>query len=464
MSNKFSAVSWLALGLAFGLAVAGPDSASAQSLLDTFAKAYMSNPTLEAQRAQVRGTDENVNQAISLWRPTVTGTASAGVAYQDSNPAIDRYQTRTPASVQLEVVQPLYRGGRNPAALAQAENQVLSERAALLSVEQQVLQSAGVAYVNVVRDQAVVELNLNNEEVLRRQLQAVRDRFQVGEVTRTDVSQAEARLSRAIADRRAAEGNLETSRANYEQVVGVAPGVLVPPPPLPGLPASRDEAIQRSQKDNPLVVQAVFSHLSATKNVRVIEGELLPSASLVGQVRQSYENSAADVSAFNAQALAQVTVPLYQSGSVRSRVRQAKQQASQRLVQVEEARRAAIESATAGWEQLSATRNQISALRSEVTAQEIALDGVRQEALVGTRTVLDVLDAEQELLNARVNLTRARRDEVVASLSLAASVGYLTAETLDLSVPRYDVRAHYNAVRGAWFGTDVGSPWQPADK
>jgi TolC family type I secretion outer membrane protein len=432
--------------------------------METFAKAYLGNPTLEARRAQLRGADENVTQALSLWRPSVTGTASAGVGYSYTDPALDAHQTRTPASVQVEVVQPLYRGGRNPAALAEAENFVLSERAALLSVEQDVLQQAGTAYMNVVRDQAVVELNLNNEEVLRRQLQATRDRFQVGEVTRTDVSQAEARLSRAIADRRAAEGDLETSRADYEQIVGVPPGVLVQPDPLPGLPASRREAIERSQVDNPAVIQAIFAHIAASKSVGVVEGEMLPSASLVGQVRQSYESTVSNSDTFNAQATAQVTIPLYQSGSVRSRVRQAKQVASQRMIQVEEARRAAIEAATAGWEQLAATRNRIRALQAEVEAQQIAVDGVQQEALVGTRTVLDVLNAEQELLNARVNLIRAQRDEMVASLSLASAVGLLAAEPLNLDVPRYDVRAHYEEVRGRWFGTEIGSPWRPADK
>ncbi len=450
--------------IALGLGLAVPGVVSAQSLTETFANAYLTNPTLEARRAQLRGADENVTQALSLWRPSVTGTASAGVGYSHTDPAVDSHQTRTPASVQVEVVQPLYRGGRNPAALAEAENFVLSERAALLSVEQDVLQQAGTAYMNVVRDQAVVELSLNNEEVLRRQLQATRDRFQVGEVTRTDVSQAEARLSRAIADRRAAEGDLETSRADYEQIVGMAPGILAQPEPLPGLPTTRREAIDRSQVDNPAVIQAIFSHIAASKNVGVVEGEMLPSASLVGQVRQSYETTVSNADTFNAQATAQVTIPLYQSGSVRSRVRQAKQLASQRMIQVEEARRAAIEAATAGWEQLSATRNRIRALRAEVQAQEIAVDGVQQEALVGTRTVLDVLNAEQELLNARVNLIRAQRDETVASLSLASAVGLLAAEPLNLDVPRYDVRAHYEEVRGRWFGTEIGSPWQPADK
>ncbi len=450
------------LALSIGSSLSTP--AMSQSLMETFASAYMTNPTLEARRAQLRGVDENVNLALSLWRPTVTGTASAGAGYFHSNPSSDRDQTRTPTSLQLEVNQPLYRGGRNAASLSQAESQVLSERAAVLSVEQTVFQQAGTAYMNVVRDQAVVELSKSNEEVLRRQLQATRDRFQVGEVTRTDVSQGEARLSRAIADRRAAEGSLETSRADYEQVVGKAPGVLKQPTVIANLPGSRREAIERSQSENPAVVQAVFAQEAAAHNVDVVHGELLPSVALVGQLNHNYESSINNGRSYSAQALARVTIPLYQSGSVRSRVRQAKEVASQRLVQVEEARRAAIENATASWEQLAATRRRIEALRAEVKSQEIALDGVKQEALVGTRTLLDVLDAEQELLNARVDLVRAQRDEVVAALSLASAVGLLSAEALQLDVPRYDVRAHYESVRGQWFGTDVGSPWRPVDK
>jgi outer membrane protein len=458
--RRFTSIAVLTLAVGCGAS----SQALSQTLLESFSSAYTSNPTLQAQRAQLRGVDENVNQALSLWRPTVTGTASAGVGYFNSDPSADRHQTRTPTSMQLEVNQPLYRGGRNEASLSQAENQVLSERSGLLLVEQNVFQQAGTAYMNVVRDQAVVDLNIRNEEVLRRQLQATRDRFQVGEVTRTDVSQGEARVSRAIADRRAAEGNLETSRADYEQVVGIAPRVLVQPKVLANLPQSRKEAIERSQVDNPAVVRAVFAHQAASHNVDVVDGEMLPTASLVGQLNHNYESATNDSNAFSAQARAQIVIPLYQSGSVRSRVRQAKQVASQRMIQIEEARRAAVESATAGWEQLSATRNRIEALRDEVRAQEIALDGVKQEALVGTRTVLDVLDAEQELLNARVDLVRAQRDEVVASLSLASAVGLLSAEALNLDVPRYDVREHYQRVRGKWLGTSIGSPWRPADK
>ena len=437
--------------------------ASADGLLDAFRNAYLTNPSLEAQRANLRATDENVNQALARGRPSVSVSASAGAGiFQNDTQISQTEQGRTPVSVELRATQPLYRGGANPAAVEQAEYEVLAARAALLQVEQDVMLAAGQAYMNVVRDQAVVDLNKNNESVLRRQLEATRDRFQVGEVTRTDVSQAEARLARATADRRSAEGNLASSQADYEEVVGKPPGFLRQPAALVGLPVSRQEAIDRGTINNPTVIRATFNHLAAAKNVAVAEGDLLPSADLVGRVGYNYETAQEDSTSSNAQALVQVTIPLYSSGSVRSRIRQTKQIASQRLIQIEQARRAAIEEATVGWEQLVATQSRIEALSSEVRAQEIALEGVKQEALVGTRTVLDELDAEQELLNARVNLVQARRDEVVASHALAAAVGMLAAEPLNLDVPRYDVRLHYQAVRSRWLGTDVDSNWQPA--
>ena len=454
------------LGSAALLALtAGTASAEKDRMRDAFAKAYVTNPTLEAQRARLRSVDENVNQAISRSRPTVTFRASAGAGLFASNTRASNgtdESVRTPASADIQVTQPIYRGGTNPAAVSQAENEVLAARAGLLNTEQQIFLQVGTSYMNVVRDQAFVELNKNNEIVLKRQLQATRDRFQVGEVTRTDVSQAEARLSSAEADRRQAEGNLASSRASYEEIVGEPPGFLGQPTTFAGLPSDRGQAIDMGAQSNPQVMQATFNHLAASKNVRSVHGELLPRADLIGRAGYNYETSSRDAKSANAEALVQVTVPLYQGGSVRSRVRQAKQVASQRLIEIEQARRAAIQEATTGWEQLVATRARMNALEAEVRAQEIALEGVKQEALVGTRTVLDELNAEQELLDARVGLVEAQRDEVIASLTLAAAVGLLSAQPLNLDVPYYDVRSHYEAVRGSWLGTDINDKWQPA--
>ncbi len=454
------------LGSAAMLALsAGSVSAEMDRMRNAFIKAYMTNPALEAERARLRSVDENVNQALSRSRPTVTFRASAGGGLFANNTRATNgtnETARTPASADIQVTQPIYRGGSNPAAVAQAENEVLAARAALLNTEQQVFLQVGSAYMNVVRDQAVVELNKNNETVLGRQLQATRDRFQVGEVTRTDVSQAEARLASAEADRRQAEGNLASSRADFEEVVDEPPGFLEQPTDFSGLPANRTQAIKMGAMSNPQVIQAIFNHLAATKNVSLVYGELLPRADLVGRAGYNYESSSPDSKSASAEALVQVTVPLYQGGSVRSRVRQAKQVASQRLIEIEQARRAAIQGATTGWEQLVATRARMKALQAEVRAQEIALEGVKQEALVGTRTVLDELNAEQELLDARVGFVEAQRDEVIAALTLGAAVGLLSAQPLNLDVPYYDVRSHYEAVRGSWLGVKIKDKWQPA--
>lgn len=442
---------------------AGPALAEADGIRKAFAKAYLTNPTLEAQRANLRATDENVNQALALFRPNVSVSASAGAGlFQVETQNVQSNDGRTPVTAQLTVSQPIYRGGTNPATRERAENQVLAARAQLLDTEQTVFVQAGTAFMNVLRDQAVVELNQNNESVLQRQLDATRDRFQVGEVTRTDVSQAEARLAEASADLRQAEGNLASSRADYEEVVGEPPGFLTPPAPLPGLPRNRQEAIEQGSVNNPSVIQATFLHLAAVKDVRAVRGGLLPSADLVGQANYAFETGSSDSNSSSAQATVQVTVPLYTSGAVRSQVRQAKQLASQALIRIEQARRIAVEDATVSWEQLVATRSRIEALQVAVNSQDIALDGVKQEAIVGTRTVLDELDAEQELLDARVDLVEAQRDEFVATLVLAAAVGGLAAEPLGLDVPRYDVRSHYQKVRSTWFGTAIDDKWKPA--
>lgn len=307
--------------------------------------------------------------------------------------------------------------------------------------------------MEVLRDQAVVELTENNQIVLERQLQATQDRFSVGEVTRTDVAQAEARVSGAIADLQTARADLETSRAFYTRQVGEPPVDLEPPNMVGGAPESLAAAVAVAADFNPVVLQAFRNHEAAGHVVRLILGELYPSLDLNGQLQQAFEPNDNTDEIFRAEATVDLTVPLYQSGSVYSRIRAAKQAESQALQQIEEARRFAIQGATQSWEQVVAQRARIVALESEINANEIALEGVQQEALVGTRTVLDILDAEQALLDSRVDLVRARRDEFVAVFDLIAAVGGMTAERLALDVPIYNPASHYKAVRGQWFGT-----------
>ncbi len=437
-----------AVALAVGLA--GP--VSAQSLEEALAAAYQSNPTLEAQRAQLRATDELVPQARSGFLPNVEISGDVGRVRTEQGAQVG---VISPRNVDLNVSQPIYRGGRTSAGVSRAENLVQSQRATLIAAEQDVLLDAATAYLNVVRDQAVLDLNINNEQVLRRQLEASQDRFRVGEITRTDVSQAESRLARALADRIQAEGLLSASRAEYARLVGAAPGKLNQPSPTIALPNTLDETVSLAVDNNPTVISAKFAEAAAEDGVDVARGQLLPSVSVVGNVGRSWNQTRQDTFSDSASVVARVTVPLYQAGLATAQVREAKQTASQRRAQVEAQVRASREVAIRAWEALVTARASIQALRSQVRSAEIALEGVRQEATVGSRTVLDVLDAEQELLNARVQLVRSQRDELVAAFQVLSATGQLTAGRLGLPVQSYDYEANYREVRNKLWGTSI---------
>ncbi len=431
--------------------------AGAQSLRESLALTHETNPTLSAQREQLRGTNELVSQALSGYRPNIEATGDIGIEYQNTDPSSgsSASDTVSPASIGITLNQPLYRGGRTAAGVRSANFAIQAARATYLSIEQQVLLDAVIAYMDVVREQAVLELSLNNEQVLRRQLQATRDRFQVGEVTRTDVSQAQSRVSRATADRIAAEGDLQSGRAAFNRVIGRAAGAVSPPPPAVGLPGSLDETIALAQSDNPAIVAANFNERSALASVDVVFGEMLPEVNLTGRVRSTFEPSDNIDQSDSASLTAQVTVPLYQSGAVSSRVREARYNANESRIRVEETRREVVENAIRAWEGLTTARASIQSLLAQVSAARIALEGTEQEALVGSRTVLDVLDAEQELLDARVSLVRAQRDEVVAAYGLLSVVGRLTARQLELPVTYYDFDPDYQETRGSIWGTSV---------
>ncbi len=428
----------------------GPASASAETMFEALALTYVQNPQLRAARAQVRATDEGVPQALSGWRPNLAATGSLGK--EESRSTTTNEQSLTPRVTQLDLTQPLYRGGRTVSATNSAESQVQAARATLTSTEQQVLLAAVTTYMDVLRDGARVQLTANNEQVLRRQLEATQDRFDVGEVTRTDVAQAEARLSRAVSDRVSAEGDLATSRATYVRVVGQAPGTLEPAPPLPIMPASLDEAMAIATDENPDLKTAQFTERAASHDVRTAFGSLLPTLNLVGQVQRTDEQSLENISSRSDSLLAQLSIPLYQQGTAHSQVRQAKQVRNQRRLEVAQSMRQVNEAVTQAWETLKTAEAVIASRRQQVRANEIALEGVRQEAAVGSRTTLDVLDAEQELLDSRVALVIAERDEYVAGFTLISAIGRLTAIQLDLPVELYDPQVHYQQVRDKWFG------------
>ncbi|GAB4351878.1 MAG: TolC family outer membrane protein [Kiloniellaceae bacterium] len=445
-------VNLLAVSLTILAGMAASQPAAAQTLNEALVQTYQSNPTLSAARAELRAVNERVPQALSGWRPTVELQGTTGKAY-DENLRVDNADDgRSPASADLTVTQPLYRGGRTIAGTERAENEVLAQRARLATTEQDVLLNAVTAYADVWRDQSVLQLNINNEQVLTRQLEATQDRFDVGELTRTDVAQSESRLSSATADRIGAEGNLTSSRAIFENVVGSYPGSLQQPPLPSGLPATQDQVVEAAAAANPAVLAATYDELAAQRSVREVEGELLPRVELQGSLSYQHERSSRTSESRSADILAVVTVPLYQQGAVSSRVREAKQVASQRRLLVRESLRQVREAAISAWENLLTARAQIAALQQSVRANEIALEGVRQENAVGARTVLDVLDAEQELLDAQVSLVGAQRDEIVASYRVLSAIGRMTAADLGLATAVYDPDSDYRAVRESWFG------------
>ena len=428
----------------------------AETLMDALAKAYATNPSLQASRATLRATDEGVAQALSGWRPAVSASGSSSAKQSETNASPGNKIDTNPKTLSLSISQSLYAGGQTTANISSAENSVLAQRARLQSAEQTVLLNAATAYLNVLRDQAVVELNAKNEEVLSSQLEATQDRFNVGEITRTDVHQAQSRLAGATADRIKAEGDLESSRANYANLMGDAPTALEAPNLALNLPETLGAALDQAKDTNPTVLAAIYDEKSARDGIDSTKGKLLPSVDVSGSAARALEATSRNSWSNTFEAKVTLSVPLYQSGSVYSQLRQARQTASATRLTMDQTKRDVAEQVSTAWETLVATRARIEAIKTQVRAAETALEGVQREASVGSRTVLDVLDSEQELLDARVNLVKSQRDETVAALTLLSSTGRLTAADLNLAVDLYDAAGHYQQVRDKWFGGDVG--------
>lgn len=453
--------------LAMSTVLAGSFATSAETLKEALVAAYASNPQLMAQRAALRATDEGVSQAKSGFLPEL----SASWDYSDTKRDITPDSGATVKSPSdrdgytLTARQSLFRGFQDKNNVRQAKSSVRAGRAQLQSVEQQILLQAVTAYMNVVRDESVVDLRQNNIKVLERQMQASQDRFRVGEVTRTDVAQSEARLENAKSALLSAEAALATSRAQYRRVVGSTPASLDTPSMKPQLPANLDAAIEIAMEESPGVKSARYNEEAARHSINTAKGALLPS------VNAELTHSNIDSTGINSATLSQnasntksttfgvrVSVPLYSGGSRYSNVRRAKQIRSQRMMEIHQAERVAQENVFVAWDGYRAAVGQISSTKAAVRANEIALDGVKQEAYVGSRTTLDVLNAEQELLNSRVSLVRAQRDEFVAAYSLISATGKLTAKDLSLGVDVYDEEKYYNEVGSnklIGFGTNV---------
>lgn len=438
------------------LLIGSSGSAFAETIESALARAYTGNPTLDAQRASVRATDENVPRALAAYRPTIAATGNVGINYISGTSgstgvgaATNSFRsTLATRGVNLQINQTVFNGFRTENSTRQAESQVFGSRESLRNVEQNTLFNAAQSYMNVLRDTAILDLQRNNVEVLEEQLRQTRDRFNVGEVTRTDVAQAESRLAAARSQVSGAESNLQASIATYRQVVGVEPRQLAPGRPVDRLvPRALASAVQIGLEEHPAIISALHAVDAAELQVKITEGELAPTIGLVGSVGQNYDSQISINQNFSASVLGQISVPIYNGGEVYARVRQAKETAGQRRIEAEATRDQVRAAVISSWGSLEAAKANVQAAQAQVAASEVALTGVREEARVGQRTTLDVLNQQQELLNARVNLITAQRDRVVASYSVVQSIGRLTSKTLGLAVAQYSAKQHFDQVK-----------------
>ncbi len=465
--------------LVFLAAAAMPALAYGQTLQEAMITAYGSNPTLEAERESARGVDERLAGARGAFLPTLTFGANAGRQVQESSgvrvfggvPFTSDSTTRGyNYGLDVTLRQDLWTSGRNVGQLGQARSAVLAARAGLEAVEQSVMLDVVTAFVDVRSNQEQLRIRANNVEVLTKQLQAARDRFTVGEITRTDVAQAEARLSGAQSALAAAQAQLDTAKSEYEQIVGNRPGELAAPPPVANLPKTLDDAIAVAQEANPALLQARFALKGQEQGVKVARAALLPQVSLTGSINRDQNrgelttraggtpgNSATASLSRGASIGGAFSVPLFDGGVARAATRQARIGVLESKAREEVARRQVVQQATSAWANYVSSLAQIESSRQQVKANEVAFEGVSQELQVGLRTTLDVLDAEQELLNSRLALVQADRNAYVAANVLLASTGQLTAEDLRLDTPIYDEAAYGEAVklglRAGWLGT-----------
>jgi outer membrane protein len=452
---------------------AGP--AAAETLQDALSVAYGNNPQLLAERALLENTNEDVPQALSNWRPTVSVSVTGGKLREredqncapegnPQNPVFSPCPGQTTgsqapiiqklyqSSYSVTVTEPLYRGGRTVAATSEAYNLVDSERAHLTSVESTVFLTVTTDYLGVVEQAALLSLNQENEEILRKQVAATEDRYRFGELTHTDLYLAEAAYAEAVAGRKSAEGQLQVARAAYEHDVGQAPGDLATPSALPELPATRDEAASVALSAAPAVIQAQYAQQAAEDAVDVVRGQLLPTVVAQAQFQKTSDVTTYGLKVDNKSIIAQGSLPIFDGGLTYAQSRAAQKLVAQRKHQLDDARRQAVQAAQQAWDSLQAQRAALTDLRHSVDVNPRALDGLKEEARVGTRTVQDVLIQQQSLFQARVNLTTAVYNESVDEFTLVAAVGRLTARNLALPVELYDPERHLDAVRNKWFG------------
>lgn len=432
------------------LCLAAP--AQAEDIFEILSQTYNSNPTLQAERAYLRSIDENVAIAKSGYRPNL----SLDGGYRDGNNKIKKgvgtggdYNRLSGAA---NVSQPVFSGFSTVNSVKAAERTVKAAQDNLANVEQSVLLEASTAYLDVLQNRAIVDLQKNNEELLKKKLDETLERFKVGEVTRTDVSQARARHSQAISDRIASEGNLQASIATYVELIGSEPEELTEPTQMKTfLPQSYDKALEYALKNSFTIKQAQNIYAARGYEVYANTGALFPTVSLDGTVgRTKAEQESLKTTTDNAEWGVNLSIPLYTGGATRAKIRQSKYQKWQAQEVVLEAKRSVKSAVQSAWEYMKSNESQLSAIEAQIKANSIALDGVQKEEALGNRTILDVLDAYQELLNSKVNDVKARRTYYVSAMTLLASMGKMTAKDLQLNVNLYDADQYYQETKNKW--------------
>jgi outer membrane protein len=432
--------------------------ASADTLEGALALAYRNNPQINSQRAATRAVDESVPVALSGYRPQVRATAQIAEQYIDSlskGATGKSVGTIATASYGLTTTQTLFNGLQTASRTRLAEGQVFGQRELLRTTEQTILLNGATAYMNLLRDGALLELQRNNVKVLEATLRQTRDRFTAGEVTRTDLAQAESSLAAGRSSLHAAESNYITSKSAYVQTIGVEPGKLASASPVDRFsPPTLAAALERAASQNPAITTAMFNVDAAVEQVKVQEAALYPTLSLNGSFQKSYGSTTqlTNLEALSGSATLQLSAPIYQGGAEYANIRQAKETLGQRRLDLDTARLSVQQNVTQSWGQLEAAKAQVDATTAQVTSAEIALDGVREEARVGQRTTLDVLNAQQALVSARTALVTAQHDRIVASYAVLASVGSLSPQILGLHIETYDPVVHYQQVRDNWIG------------
>jgi outer membrane protein len=437
-------------------------SSAAESLPEALVKAYQSNPQLNADRARQRGADENVPQALAGYRPQIAVGLSAGLqAVRDLLPDNTvQGVTLRPWTIGVTVTQVLFNGFKTANSVRVAEFQVQSGREALRNVGQGVLLDAVTAYMNVLANQALVEAQRTNVAVLREIQATTKRRLDAGDVTPTDTAQAESRLSRGLADLNAADVALAISKATYTQVIGAVPSQLIAAATVDGLsPPTLAAATEVAGHENPAVVGAGFDVDVAQTTIKVAESSLLPTVAVQASASRSIQSDSTlgTFGTDQASIVGQINVPIYDGGTAASQTRQAKELASQSRMVLEQVRNQTRTAVVSAWVSNEGTKVALAAAESEVRAAGVALAGVRREAEGGQRTTIDVLNAQQDLTNARTRLIQSQHDRVIASYTLLGAVGRLDVHTLSLNTPDYLPEVHYHQVRDAWHGVRTPS-------